>query len=31
MDLRAKTDKVPSRHAVILETDCAACKPLWKR
>ncbi|MEI6211281.1 MAG: hypothetical protein WCR06_06610 [bacterium] len=28
MDLRAKADKVPSRHAVILETDAAACKPL---
>ncbi|MFZ4397476.1 MAG: hypothetical protein ACOYOU_17830 [Kiritimatiellia bacterium] len=28
MDLRAKSDKVPSRHAVILETDAAACKPL---
>ena len=28
IDLRAKADKIPSRHAVILEIDAAACKPL---
>lgn len=28
IELRAKTSKIPSRHAVILETDAAACKQI---
>ncbi len=28
IDLRAKADKIPSQHAIILEVDAAACKPL---
>ena len=28
IELRAKADKIPSRHAVIVETDADVCKPL---
>ena len=28
IDLRAKAVKIPSRHAVVIETDAAVCKPL---